>query len=364
MKASLVHDNSGYVIIPESMGSPSPDQMQGTVGEQLGELASRICYDSLGNGRSSVKLHAHILEVINLSVYEHYNFTVQFKIGGACIPYERIGDFYRAVSNRKGVWIEINEYGEVELTTNLRAILEWDRWTRQANQSPLTNKVKETLTAYGHLLAPEIIRNLGNTETNLFNNSSLKRECKLSPDQAWVSLYLYGSRGFTHEQVRHRFAMSQRSTRYVDESESEWIMHPLIKKYLQDTNPSYEESRIWMLGYITEAVKAGQAAYKLVGSCLEKYLLAGGVDKATAKKQARGSSRGYLGNALASEMIFTAPVTGWRWILNQRLSRYADAEIREIYEPVLDALKSSRYGHYFEDYSTIPAPDGMGTVLA
>jgi hypothetical protein len=42
----------------------------------------------------------------------------------------------------------------------------------------------------------------------------------------------------------------------------------------------------------------------------------------------------------------------------------ADAEIRVLYAPqVLDCLKASRYGYYFEDMKLGPCPDGMGQSL-
>jgi hypothetical protein len=51
------------LYLPESMGRPKENQLTGTIHENLGELASRICYDSLGSGRSSEALHQHILDV-------------------------------------------------------------------------------------------------------------------------------------------------------------------------------------------------------------------------------------------------------------------------------------------------------------
>jgi thymidylate synthase ThyX len=67
----------------------------------------------------------------------------------------------------------------------------------------------------------------------------------------------------------------------------------------------------------------------------------GMTDKTAARKQARGAARGYLGNALASDMLFTTSVTGWKWILSQRKNKLADAEIREVYTPAWTALQSS-----------------------
>src|SRR4051794_34446430 len=104
IRAQLVFD--GYKLtVPECMGVAKENQLQGTVWECLGELACRICYDSLGKGRSSRDLHNHIMEVKNLSVYEHIVFTV--KIPGF--------DNYQSLMNRKGVYCFWDQ-----ITVNLR----------------------------------------------------------------------------------------------------------------------------------------------------------------------------------------------------------------------------------------------------
>lgn len=375
MKASLVYDGNA-IRIPKSMGTPTLEQMRGTELDKLGELASRICYDSLGydeqgkpRGRSSSKLHAHILQVINHSVYEHPNFTVQFSHN-----VRDVRNLMVACSNRKGIWVEYLD-GLIEITTNLRAILEWKRHESSANMLDVnTSKfVHSTLSAYGNILAPQIItlhpsgdsiteKDIAYAKDFVAEYCTLKTK-GLTKDQAWISLYLYGSRGFTHEQVRHRQAMSQRSTRYVDEDGSDYVLHPLVEKYLLDESVgiSYRDA---LAKCIDESTEADRVTYRVAVEVLEAYGLANGLDKQTARKQARGAARGHLGNALASEMIYSAPASGWQWILSQRLNPAADAEIRAVYEEGLPALKSSQYGHFFSHYETVPSPDGMGVVLA
>jgi thymidylate synthase ThyX len=359
VQASLVYDG-GTVRIPTSMGTPLLGQMLGTELENLGEVSSRICYDSLGvdaegkpRGRSTEKLHAHILDVINLSVYEHCEFTVRFDVGDDWL-------ILHTFLNRKGVWLEIDDDG-FEATVNFRVVLEWARHTKRANQTPYTEEVGRILYQYGRTLAPLIFHKPVHP-TSLFRKTNLKQE-GLNEDQAWVSLYLYGSRGFTHEMVRHRFAMSQRSTRYVDEDGSEYIEHPLITRYINDEAVDRDE-RHKIRGQIGNSILADRVTYKVLVAALQNYLTRQGVDKQTARKQARGASRGYLGNALASEMIYSAPVSGWLWILQNRLHPAADAEMRGVMVPALEALQASRYGSYFENLHPIPSKDGLGMVLA
>lgn len=380
MDAALVYDGGGEVRIPPGMGVPCPDQLCGTPLENLGELASRICYDSLGydeqgkrRGRPADQLHEHILVVKNHSVYEHSNFTMRFTKAW------NTNDILAACVNRKGVWVEIKPGSgpgfrhprSVEITANIRSVIEWPRHTTDTNRYSRANwLIGHALRGHLAQLAPTIEGHLPEweqAETDVYDFTPTETELvpaeELSDDQAWISLWLYGSRGFTHEQVRHRMAMSQRSTRYVDEDGSPYITHPLVAKFLADPAVS-NSKRQWAQQLIDNSMVADRATYKVLVEDLQAYGLAAGLDKQTARKQARGAARGYLGNALASEMIYSASISGWKWILSQRKNKLADAEIRQVYSPGLAALKSSRYGDRFSHYETVPSPDGMGTVLA
>ena len=155
--------------------------------------------------------------------------------------------------------------------------------------------------------------------------------------------------------------MSQRSTRYVDESTSEYVVHPLISKLINDRN-EHSAGKWNIHNAIETSTKHDRETYNMLVSLLTNYNVRNGLDGTSARKQARGAARGYLGNALASEMLFTAPVSGWKIILGQRLNKFADAEIREVYADALASLKSSNYGKFFTQ-ETIPSPDGIGTVL-
>lgn len=177
--------------------------------------------------------------------------------------------------------------------------------------------------------------------------------------------------GNSHEQVRHGdwTAISQRSTRFVDESESPWVMHPLERAYRDERYaPLKEEAQQTMaMDHASGSVSLGKAKYKALVAELEPWLIARGVDKTTARKQARGAARGYLGNALYTELLFSASVTQWKRMLRQRASQFADAEIRQVYASeamcVLGELKKSRYASAFAGWDMSPAPDGIGHVL-
>ena len=345
--ASLVYDGH-RLLIPESMGQPSSKQLRGTVLENLGELASRICYDSLGNGRSSAALHQHILEVKNLSVYEHCNFTVTVKDDSDILT-----QFTTACVNRKGVWVERVNSEILEITANFRAVLEWERHFNSANRwGSQGHFLHAILHHHALVLAPEIFGHSvvpSVRHTSTFLNSSRKSQ-HFTADQAHISLYLFGSRGMSHEQVRHRFAMSQRSTRYVDESESPYIIHPLIEQ------SSLRDQTL-------KSMAEDKATYNNLVSLLQQYCMDRGMEGTAARKQARGAARGFLGNALATELIFTASANNWLWMLKQRCSVLADAEIRLMYNAVLPALQSSAFGSFFTHLRLVPSPDGIGQVL-
>lgn len=161
------------------------------------------------------------------------------------------------------------------------------------------------------------------------------------------------SRGETHEHVRHRIgvAISQRSTRYCDESESDWIQHPL---FIAEAGTEFREA--W-----SQAEQHCRSVYRDLVGHLQEKLSAKGVDKLTARKQARGTARGILGNALATEMVWSANVNALRHFIDMRAAAAADAEIRAVAIAILRIMKEE-LPIYFEDYVILPSPDGLGEI--
>jgi len=347
--AKLVWDGGQEIHIPEEMGTPKETQLMGTVAENLTELAGRVCYDSLGKGRDSKEYHKHILEVGHLSVLEHFNYTVRILDADL----QTLAPF---LVNRPGVWVEQIDLNELDITLNLRSAVEFNQWKVTAGTIEL-RKMGAALMEAGHRLAPNIVQEI---DIRLLPYSyRMPDPMMLSDEQKWISIYMKGSRGFSHEQVRHKFrtAVSQRSTRYVDESESPWVEHPLLQEFWNDE--SNEEKMMDQVRYSTNVARD---LYDLMVGTLQPWLIARGVDKFTARKQSRGAARGYLGNALHTEMIFSASVAQWKRMLDMRCSPHADAEIRAIFSEGLKELKSSRYGHCFEGFELQDAPDGIGQI--
>lgn len=345
--AKLVWDGGPEVAIPEEMGTPAENQLQGTVAEQLTELAGRVCYDSLGKGRDSEAYHKHILQIGHLSVVEHFNFTIS-------VISEDSGKAALGLLNRPGLWVDVyNE--EIYLTANLRTVLEWDQWN-DSRTSPEAQWIGASLRRAAHLLAPMIVS--APPEGSRGKKYAI-REPKY-PEQRWVSMFMKGSRGFSHEQVRHgdRTAISQRSTRYVNESESAWVHHPLMQKYWDEPDMVGNASK----ALTTLLIRDAQRTYSAIVKDLKSWLIERGVDKLNARKQARGAARGYLGNALQTEMIFSASVAQWKRMIRLRCSPYADAEIRIIFADVVRELKASRHASSFQNFKLVDSPDGIGQV--
>jgi thymidylate synthase ThyX len=363
MLAKLVYDGGGPLSVPSEMGFPRSDQLQGTVLEQLCELAGRVCYDSLGSGRPSFDIvtvdreshpvgktegyHTHIRATNNGSVWEHAVITITIWPTDLELAYAEL-------LNRPGVYTVNNmlpgDRPRLIISANLRAIYEWEDLL-----------IGNVLRRYGHRLAPHIIANTVDDKESM-QCSSIDVHHSQFDELQWVTLFMSGSRGFSHEQVRHKWrtAVSQRSTRYCDESESEWINHPLLTRLLMGL-PNNACAN-WT-GILNRHTSSARDLYKSLAGVLQELAIENGVGKTTARKQARGAARGYLGNALQTEMLFSASVAQWKRMLLQRLNPAADAEIRQIYCDVLKCLQLSRYSRKFEGITVEPSPDGIGQVL-
>ncbi len=384
--AELIYDGGDTVSVPKAMGSPNENQLTGTVRENLCELALRVCYDSLGKerSRSSTAAHAHIIEVGHLSVYEHANFTVGF---GTLTPADDL-KLVMSLLNRPGVWVERDERSvhPWRVTTNLRTVLDWDRWTL-ANPSMTDPFVTAGIGDWLRLVANRLAPNVVQVKNDPRYPSALDQAAgripwlnatladPVSAHEHWITLFLSGSRGMSHEQVRHgdSTAISQRSTRYVDEDGSPQVEHPLVSMYLREQNTKCCDPDPVVASNGGRAVLEWDArpgstkfysgeAYRLAASRLEDWLVGRNVDKFTARKQARGAARGFLPNALGTELVFSANVNQWHWMLSQRATIHADAEIRVLYSQVLRALKASQHAAFFDHLELVPSPDGIGEV--
>lgn len=332
------------LTVPPGLGVPGSHQLLGSDLDNLVELSGRACYDSLGaeKSRNSQDYHQHIIDVNHGSVQEHA--TVTAKVCG--LTEASYLDLLETLLNRPGVYYDIDNQ---TITANLRAIREWNchgKEVRIAIGTQLKNLAKS--------VAPLVMSDW----EERYSTWDIKLVPADTVNSVWLSYYIHNvSRGLTHELVRHKYqtAVSQRSTRYVDESHSELIEHPLIGLFKEKYG--YGDRR-----FEAETEQNARLAYQQTVVTLEPFLIASGVDKFTARKQARGAARGYLGNALSTELIFSASLAQWIRMLKQRATQHADAEIRLLFNEIYLDLKD-RYPGQFNGCTTIDCPDGIGFEL-
>lgn len=364
--AELVYDGGTELHLPSRLGAPGENQFKGNVREQVAELAGRVCYDSLGakQSRSSAAYHAHIREVGHLSVYEHTPVTVAIDLA---YESDRLG-LLLSLINRPGVFVWYTP-SDLRVTLNLRALLDFGKFRGNGYESvsqAALRHMRVGLTSAIYPLAPTVLERQPRDDSWLKQFRVVEPMCDA---ERWVTLFVSGSRGMSHEFVRHGdfTAISQRSTRYVNEDESPWVEHPLRSAWATHSADSEAEAYCADLGIVEDTdamVRDAKRVYSTTVTELERWITARGADKFTARKQARGAARGYLGNALYTELIFSASMTQWNWMLENRCTDQADAEIRLVFAKVLTALQGSRYAHSVDDLTLVPARDGIGSVLA
>ena len=342
------------LTVPPGLGVPGPHQLLGSDLDNLVELSGRACYDSLGveKSRNSQDYHQHIIDVNHGSVQEHA--TVTAKVCG--LTEASYLDLLETLLNRPGVYYDIDNH---TITANLRAIREWNchgKEVRIAIGTQLKNLAKS--------VAPLVMSDW----EERYSTWDIKLVPADTVNSVWLSYYIHNvSRGLTHELVRHKYqtAISQRSTRYVDESSTNWSWHPLFEKYKNwsSARPVYMDNWAYgPLGYIEDIECTAKKYYDYYVTHLQDFLSSAGVDKFTARKQARGAARGLLGNALTTELIFSSSLAQWIRMLKQRATQHADAEIRLLFNEIYLDLKD-RYPGQFNGCTTIDCPDGIGFEL-
>ena len=190
-------------------------------------------------------------------------------------------------------------------------------------------------------------------------------------EHAQFSFLIRGiSRNCSHEWVRHRvgIAISQRSTRYCDESRSPHVWHPLWRAAVENPMRVAEAGPGWgpELAALQEELEAHEAKarelYRRQAALLESVLKSQGVDKLAARKQARGAARQTLLTCLETEMVWSANVRTLRHFFDMRACQFADAEIREV-AMMMHRIMAEELPAFFSDYTETASPDGCGPGL-
>lgn len=338
ISASLVYVSGDKAIrIPSICGKPREDQLQGTPYEQLCELAGRACYASLSKGRNSADYHEHLIESKHWSVYEHAWFAIT--INASNVDARGLVPLF---TNLKGIKCsEMDVYGCFHIYFNVRHFLDLCTKGRFYDDALARYLVGEMRIQAIDSAFPVVLKPSSTVPLDA-------KPYKTRLMRPFVSLYLSCSRNASHEQVRHRFAVSQRSTRYCDETDTPFVVHP------HDA-----------LGRNFRAVEqeASRLAYGAAIDASCRGLSLRDLSSTTARKQARGAARGYLPSNLATQMMFTADVSEWAHMLRMRMTNDADAEIRVLYNHILLELAKHPDTKKLAEVRTVEAEDGAGFVI-
>jgi thymidylate synthase ThyX len=318
--------HNGVFTMPVGYDPPA-DRFTSTSGDNLCELAGRVCYDSINKdrpGRSSAEYFAHILSTSHYSVIAHVVETFELRyVDSAPDSLGRMfWDLTDLLHCRPGVWVTRIGKRRFRFALSLRAVVEWfqhgpeyDTDTDAACDScdairlymavleqlkpryPLALSTAPRVTNPPDAFRPEII--------------TVTRVPAELPKEQWCSLYIAGvSRDLLQELVRHHWQTnpSVRSTRYVDESACQFIRHPAITDELFPIAAYVQE----------ESHRTYRNMYRM--------LVANKVDKKTA----RGAARSCLLGATETKMIFSLSKFQARHLLALRSNESTGAVDPEI----------------------------------
>jgi hypothetical protein len=335
---------------------PTEFQLRSTPMDNLVEFAGRICYESLGStkSRGSKEYHQHINEVGHGSVQEHgWIYRTWTDVNSF-----DLNDIVFQCRNRPGVFVyhvdsdpsDGKARYHVTVCANLRAIKEWDVINPELIGFNKNLNVGKVLQKFSNNLAPMVNGGDGrfpDEEKETWGGS-------VSPkDTTYVSFLIEDvSRNLTHELVRHKFqtAVSQRSTRYVNEANSEIAWHPLLRKS-------------WLMQpFMFAHSLMSKLLYRLADFTVSRQLVKAGLTALAARKQSRGAARSFLPSALSSDLVFTASLAQWERICMMRGSEHADIEIRLLADRIFYILKD-HYGNGFGLVESTECADGFGFNL-
>ena len=194
-----------------------------------------------------------------------------------------------------------------------------------------------------------------------------------------VSIFIEGiTRALSLELNRHRnLAISQRSTRYVKEEDSAIVLEPYYAS-IWEKYGGCKRGKMgwWPVSYPSDSEVDGpeRAAIDGLLNILESSedsiisyqhevdaLLALNPNNLTGfdlRKWSRGKARNILPHALETQVLYTANLRTWRWIIEVRSGKGAEPEIRRLAHVLLQTLKSS-VSLYFDEFEVSEIYDGI-----
>lgn len=157
-----------------------------------------------------------------------------------------------------------------------------------------------------------------------------------------VTFYITGvSRSFTHELIRHRhLSYSQLSQRYVDESDTEFVVPPLVREAPGPHQIMFDVAMANALNSYVELVSALTAQFP---------------DK--PRKEIRQAARAVLPNATETKIVVTGNYRAWWEAIALRATIHADVEIRAVFVEILRLLQVEA-PHIFNHFVIRQLKDG------
>lgn len=166
-------------------------------------------------------------------------------------------------------------------------------------------------------------------------------------EHATFTFYVEGvSRALTLEMNRHRhLAISQESTRYVNEENSGIVLDPYFA-HLYNKKRTLDEELL-LTDHIRASI-AGIDAYTRQVKRLESMNPLG-LEGFDLRKWARGKARNVLPHNLESKITYSGNIRAWRHFLETRSDPHAEPEIRRLCSHIFAELENVA-PLYFEDY--------------
>lgn len=162
------------------------------------------------------------------------------------------------------------------------------------------------------------------------------------------------SRTLTHELVRHRagFGYSQLSQRYVDESDTAFVI-PAGVQALERENPALYQR-------VVDHMQASRDLYAdLTTGLMDSY--AHIEDKTDRRKKARSAARSVLPNATETKMFVTANARALRHFVEMRAHPAAELEIRQLAVEIFRIMAVAAPGLFY-GMKIVTLPDGTEGV--
>ena len=164
-------------------------------------------------------------------------------------------------------------------------------------------------------------------------------------EHANYSFLLEGvSRSLTHELIRHRagFAYSQLSQRYVDASQTGFVLPPAIAG--TEGEAAWHQQMEMALGTYQELAAMLEEQYTWVENRVHR------------RKMAREAARSVLPNSTETKIVVTGNIRAWRTMLELRSSEAAELEIRRLAVALIKFFQSEAPA-FVQDFTIYTAAD-------